>query len=65
MGGIFMQPTIEELLRAGATEIDIDTVKKQGDPNEIKTLYESKGYKVLIQDDRMVFERPGKQLLKG
>lgn len=60
-----MHQVIEDLLRSGATEIDIETVAKVGDLDEIKALYESKGYKIVIENDRMIFEKPGRQLLKG
>lgn len=56
---------IEKLLMNGANEIDMDTIRREGDPEQIKAYFESIGYKVIQESDFMIFEKTGKQLLKG
>lgn len=61
-----MENIIDRLLRNGAKEIDIDTIKSVGDPKLIKESYESKGWTVQIESDCLVFDKKdNRQILLG
>jgi|GEM_PF-4143387 len=61
-----MANIIDKLLLNGAVEIDLDTIRSEGEPNKIKEHYESLGYEVILESDSMIFNKKDKrQLLNG
>lgn len=61
-----MDNIIDQLLRNGAKEIDIDTIKKVGEPQIVKETYESRGWTIIEESDYFIFDRKDtRTLLKG
>lgn len=61
-----MASMIDKLLLNGAVEIDLDTIRSEGEPSKIKEHYESLGYEIILESDCMIFNKKDKrQLLNG
>lgn len=57
---------IDKLLNNGAREIDLDTVKNEGSPEEVAEKYGARGWKVQITENSLLFEgKDTRQLLQG
>ena len=61
-----MDNIIDRLLRNGASEIAIETIKEVGEPREIKLIYEGRGWIILEEGDMFIFNKKDSRiLLKG
>jgi hypothetical protein len=61
-----MDNIIDQLLRNGAREIDIETIKKVGNPQEVKETYEHRGWTVIEESESFIFDKKDSRvLLKG